>query len=179
MKRFRGLEGPARLFAVLASCCVVADLASLVTGLRRLVHHVVEPVPVDIAQVTFLLAAAIAYLVWLRRAYRNLPRLGVPDRVVPTRLHDDVWRASDPDLPWPATRERWVGAPVPVRHVVWWFTALGGTAVGIIGLFPGGALVSAAGDLLRVVAAALAVPIVLAVTARQRARAYRAPWGAG
>jgi hypothetical protein len=39
-----------------------------------------------------------------------------------------------------------------------------------------GALVSAAADLLRVVTAALAVPIVLAVTARQRARAYRAPW---
>ncbi|WP_170309228.1 hypothetical protein [Pseudonocardia hierapolitana] len=36
---------------------------------------------------------------------------------------------------------------------------------------------SAAGDLLRIVGAALAVLIVLAVTARQRARAYRAVVG--
>jgi hypothetical protein len=36
--------------------------------------------------------------------------------------------------------------------------------------------VSAAGDLPRIVAAVVAVPIVLAVTARQRVRAYRAPW---
>jgi hypothetical protein len=75
------------------------------------------------------------------------------DRFVPARLHDDIWRASDPELPWPA--------------------ALAGAAAGVV---PGGVLGSAAGDLLRVLAAALAVPIVLAVTARQRARAYRAPW---
>jgi hypothetical protein len=47
------------------------------------------------------------------------------------------------------------------------------------GLVTGGMLVTAAADLLRIAAAALAVPIVLSVTARQRARAYRAPWASG
>jgi hypothetical protein len=37
-------------------------------------------------------------------------------------------------------------------------------------------LVSALAGLLRVIVAALAVPIVLSVTARQGARAYRGPW---
>ncbi|MHA6622809.1 hypothetical protein [Pseudonocardia sp. DLS-67] len=92
---------------------------------------------------------------------------------VPARLHDDLRRASDPDLPWPAARERWSAEPVPVTHLLWWPAAVAGAVAGIV---PGGVVVPAAGDLLRVVAAALAVRIVLGVTARQRARAYRAPW---
>jgi hypothetical protein len=173
VKRFRGLEGPARLFVVLARCGAVADLVSLVTGVRRYVCDGAAWVPVDIAQVAFLLATAVSYLVWFHRAYTNLPRLGVPDRFVPARLHDDLWRASDPDLPWPAAWERWAAERVPVTHLLWWPAAIAGAVAGIV---PGGVLVPAAGDLLRVVAAALVVPIVLAVTARQRARAYRAPW---
>jgi hypothetical protein len=66
--------------------------------------------------------------------------------------------------------------PVPARHLAWWPTAFGGVAAGITGALSGVVLVSAAGDLLRIVATVLAVPIVLEVTARQRARAYRAPW---
>jgi hypothetical protein len=173
VKRFRGLEGPARLFAVLSCCGAVADLVSLVTGLRRYVYGGAELAAVDVAQTAFLLATAVTYLGWFHRAYTNLPRLGVPDRFVPGRLHDDIWRASDPELPWPVARSRWVVASVPVRHLLWWPTAIGGALAGI---GPGGVLGSAAGDLLRVVAAALAVSIVLAVTTRQRARAYRAPW---
>jgi hypothetical protein len=173
VKRFRGLEGPARVFVVLACCGAGADLVSLVSGLRRHVHGDAVPVTVGIAQTALLVASAVAYLGWLHRAYTNLPRLGVPDRFVPARLHDDIWRASDPELPWPVARSRWAAAPVPVRHLLWWPPALAGAVVGVV---PGGVLGSAAGDLLRILAAALAVPIVLAVTARQRARAYRAPW---
>jgi hypothetical protein len=170
VRRFRGLEGPARLFVVIACCGAIADLVSLV------VHHETVAVPVDIAQAVFLLAAAVAYAGWFHRAYANLPRLGVPDRFVPTRLHDDIWRASDPDLPWPAVLSLWDSAPVPIRHRVWWCASVASATAGINGLLTGGMLVSATADLLRVVAAALAIPIVLAVTARQRARAYRAPW---
>jgi hypothetical protein len=177
VKRFRGLEGPARLFVVLACCGALADLASLVTGVRRYVYDDAAWMPVDTAQVAFLLATAVSYLVWFHRAYTNLPRLGVPDPFVPARLHDDLWRASDPDLPWPAARGSWATdpAPVPVTHLLWWPAAIAGAIAGIV---PAGALVPAAGDLLRIVAAALAMSIVLAVTARQRARAYRAPWTA-
>jgi hypothetical protein len=173
VKRFRGLERPARLFAVLACCGAVADLVSLVTGLRRYVYAGAAPVPVDVAQWIFLLATAVTYLVWFHRAYTNLPRLGMPDPFVPRWLHDDVWRASDPGLPWPVARSRWAPVPVPVRHLLWWPTAIAGAVAGIA---PAGVLVSAVGDLLRIVAAVLIVPIVLAVTARQRARAYQAPW---
>jgi serine/threonine protein kinase len=60
-----------------------------------------------------------------------------------------------------------------VRHLLWWPAALAGAVAGVV---PGGVLGSAAGDLLRVLAAGRAVPIVLAVTARQRARAYCASW---
>jgi hypothetical protein len=176
VKRFRGLEGPARLFAVLACCGAFADLLSLVTGLRRYVYDDVVPMPVDVVQWAFLLAAAGTYLVWFQRAYTNLPRLGVPDRFVPGRLHDDIWRASNPELPWRTTRVTWAASPMPVRHLVWWPAAVGGAVAGIVGAWSGGVLVSVVGDLLRIVAAVLAVPIVLAVTARQRARAYRAPW---
>jgi hypothetical protein len=176
VKRFRGLEGPARLFAVQACCCAVTDLLSLVTSLRRYAYDDAAAAPVDVAQAAFLLVVAVTYLVWFRRAYTNLRRLGVPDRFVPGRLHDDVWRASDPELPWPVERVRWAVAPVPVRHLVWWPAAVGGVVAGIAGVWSGGVLVSAAGDLLRIVATVLAVPIVLEVTARQRARAYRAPW---
>jgi hypothetical protein len=172
-ERFRGLEGPARLFAVLASCGAVADLVSLATGLRRYAYGDAALVAVDVAQLSFLLATSVAYLVWFHRAYTNLPRLGVPDRFVPGRLHDDIWRASDPELPWPVARSRWAAVSVPVRHLLWWPTAIAGAVAGIS---PGGVHLSAAGDLLRIVAAVLAVSIVLAVTARQRARAYRAPW---
>jgi len=173
VKRFRGLEGPARVFVVLACCGAGADLVSLVIDLRRHVHGDVLPVTVGIAQVVLLASTAVAYLWWLHRAYTNLPRLGVPDRFVPARLHDDIWRASDPELPWPVARSRWAAEPVPARHLLWWPAALAGAVAGVV---PGGVLGSAAGDLLRVLAAGLAVPIVLAVTARQRARAYRAPW---
>jgi hypothetical protein len=173
VKRFRGLEGPARLFAVPACCGAVADLVSLVTGLRRYAYSDAALVAVDVAQPALLLATAVTYLVWFHRAYTNLPRLGVPDRFVPGRLHDDIWRASDPELPWPVERSRWEAESVPVRHLLWWPTAIAGAVAGI---GPGGVLMSAAGDVLRIVAAVLAVSIVLAVTARQRARAYRAPW---
>jgi hypothetical protein len=134
VKRFRGLELPARLFVVLVCCGAVADLVSLVTGLRRYVHHEPVVLSVDIAQVVFLLAAAGTYLVWFHRAYTNLPQLGVPDPFVPKRIHDDIWRASDPELPWPAARGRWASAPVPVLHLVWWAAPAASVTIGILGL---------------------------------------------
>jgi hypothetical protein len=72
---------------------------------------------IGLLQLLLYLGTVVAFLVWFRRAYRNLPALGaesprfssgwavgawfVPflNLVRPKQLADDIWRASDPTLP--------------------------------------------------------------------------------
>jgi hypothetical protein len=159
--------------------------------------------PVTIAEIVLFVAAGIAYIAWFRRARANLPRLGavgltrgtgwavgawfipIVSLIMPKRIHDDIWRASDPDLPWPADRDARNHVPVPALHGVWWASfvvaglleTIGGRLARAedLGTIGAGMLVYAVASLLWLVAAALVVPIVLALTARQRARAARAP----
>jgi len=92
-----------------------------------------------IALLEFLLwlGTVVVFLVWFRRAYRNLPALGaeslrfssgwavgawfVPflNLVRPKQIMDDIWRASDPALPAQpsATGNQ---QPVPFLIVGWW-----------------------------------------------------------
>ncbi|QYN34167.1 DUF4328 domain-containing protein [Pseudonocardia sp. DSM 110487] len=160
--------------------------------------------PLTIAEVVAFLVAGIAYIVWFRRARANLPRLGAVELppgtgwavaawliplvslVMPKVIHDEIWRASDPDLPWPAQRAVWDRVRVPVLHHVWWAAfVVGGlletigsrlTDADDLGTMRIGVLMWAAASLVFLLAAALVVSIVLAVTARQRARAARSPW---
>jgi hypothetical protein len=160
--------------------------------------------PVTIAEIVLFLAAGIAYIAWFRRARANLPRLGaiglrwgtgwavgawfIPfvSLVMPKSIHNDIWRASDPDLPWPAQRDAWNRLPVPAPHHVWWATFLVASLLETmgsrladaddLGTIRAGAFMWALASLLWILAAALVVPIVLALTARQRARAARFPW---
>jgi hypothetical protein len=160
--------------------------------------------PVFVAEAALFVMAGIAYIVWFRRARANLPGLGavglrrgtgwavgawfipIVSLVMPKGIHDEIWRASDPDLPWPAHREVWNPIRVPVLHQVWWgafvvASLLEGIGVrlmsaddlGVAGL---GTFLCAVASLVWLLAAALVVQIVLAVTARQRARAGRFPW---
>jgi hypothetical protein len=160
--------------------------------------------PVTIAELVAFFAAGIVYIAWFRRARANLPRLGAVELppgtgwavaawiiplvslVMPKVIHDEIWRASDPDLPWPAQRAVWDRVRVPVLHHVWWAAfVVGGlletigsrlTDADDLGTMRIGVLMWAAASLVFLLAAALVVSIVLAVTARQRARAARSPW---
>jgi hypothetical protein len=105
---------------------------------------------------------------------------------MPKGIHNDIWRASDPDLPWPAQREAWNRIPVPALHQAWWaafvvanlLDTIGFRLAGAddLGVVRAGILMSAVASLLSLLAAALVVSIVLALTARQRARAARSHW---
>jgi adhesin HecA-like repeat protein len=92
----------------------------------------------SVLQLVSVLAAAAAFIVWLYRAYGNLPILGIvkprhargwaigawfvplANLVIPKQIANDVWRAGDPDLApgEPGWRKRRVAALV---H--WWWAA--------------------------------------------------------
>lgn len=157
---------------------------------------------VSLAQLAFFLAAGISYIVWFHRAYTNLPRLGILDPrhdagwaiagwlvpglslFLPKRIHNDIWRASDPELPWNARRDLWDGTDLPASHLWWWLAFLvGGSLNPVSTVNPAAPALgsmwawwSSALAVVGIVAAVLVVRIVLAVTARQRARAARGPW---
>lgn len=158
---------------------------------------------VGIAQPVLYLAAGVAFIRWFHRAYSNLPVLGVPDRryrrgwaiaswlipvvslFLPKQIYNDIWRASEPELPWPAHRGQWRLLRIPVLHTAWWVVFV---VAGVLSVTSGrmlladevdtlqaAAIGSVITDVLYIVAAALAFHVVRAVTVRQRARALR--WG--
>jgi len=158
-----------------------------------------------------LLVVAVLFLVWFRRAYRNLAALGaeglrfsaawavwgwfVPllGLVRPKQLLNDVWRASDPDLP-AGDHGSWRRRPVPSVLTWWWLAFLGSMTTRAITtesvhtlavLMTFGLLsrpldlvrptsgVQAIADLLTVVAGVLALRVVRMTTDRQEAREAR------
>lgn len=159
---------------------------------------------VAVPELVIFLTAGIVFIRWFHRAYSNLPALGVPDRRYrmgwavggwftpfvnwfrPKQIHNDVWRASDPALPWPARRELWSQIEVPRSHTAWWVAFLlsgltgwlathlmfRATDLGALQLAAVGSVVA---DLLTMVSAALVIHVVLAVTTRQQVRASTRP----
>ena len=148
-------------------------------------------------QTLALVVAGISFIVWLRRAYRNLGALGfqwlripagwavgawfVPilSMIRPKSIVNDVWRASDPSLPRELSHPP-DGAPVPATINWWWATFLvSGSLLRIddSGVFDSSldGMISAtrlvmAGDSLSAVAGILAILVVRAVTLRQEQR---------
>lgn len=94
-----------------------------------------------IATVIAMAIAALLMVLWTRRAYRNLAALGVDglrlgtawataawlipfvNLVLPKEVIDDLWRASDPDIP-PLT-PTWRLRTVPFWIHIWWVGVLG------------------------------------------------------
>lgn len=145
------------------------------------------------------LAAAVPFIVWLRRVYRNLGPLGTrtlrfkPGWAVggwfvpflnlarPKSIVNDIWRASDPELP-PEMVEPPKGARVP-RFVNWWW----GTLIASYAIYPNAVpqrnpsvedlVVDVqrilVGDLLVIVAGILAIVTVHLTTQRQEQRHAR------
>lgn len=98
-------------------------------------------------QLLVFLVTAIVFIVWFRRAYRNLGPLGaswlrfkpgwatggwfVPifNAVRPKEIANDIWRVSDPDLPGSLDGPA-LGRPVSRMVDLWWFAFIVSAALG-------------------------------------------------
>ena len=145
------------------------------------------------------LVVLIPFIVWLRRSYRNLGALGIrtlrfkPGWAVggwfvpflnlarPKSIVNDVWRASDPDLP-PEVPEPPEGARVPPFVNWWWATWIASWLVYPDAVPRGDPSVDEmvvdvqrvlAGDVLIVVAGILAILTLHRTTSRQEQRRAR------
>jgi hypothetical protein len=154
---------------------------------------------IGIAQTLLAIGTGVAFIIWLHRAYSNLPTLGVPDlryrrwwaiggwfipiwwSFRPKQLVNDVWRGSDPSLP------EWAGGlwhqrPVPAWWIVWWLAFVMSNQIGsrvFVLAFGAETLpelqtvsrLYLATDILDALAAILAVFVVRSASARQLERA--------
>ena len=166
---------------------------------------------VGVVQAGWFLVTAGLWLAWFRRAYLNLPALGarrlrfrpwwavgawlVPvfSLFRPKQVLNDVWRASDPDLP-PDQADTWRRRPVAELLGWWWLAFLASVLVRsitteavhaaadlmLLGLLPErferfqpSAGMQILADLLTVLCALLALRVVRRATARQHERATR------
>jgi Protein kinase domain/Domain of unknown function (DUF4328) len=166
---------------------------------------------VGVVQALWFLVSAALFLAWFRRAYTNLASLGarrlrygrwwtigawvlpVFSLFRPKQLLNDIWRASDPDLP-PDMGDRWRHRPVSPLLAWWWLTFLSSilvrsitteavhaaASVMTLGLLPSqldrfqaSADVQVLADLLTVLAGLLALRVVRRTTMRQEQRVAR------
>ena len=170
---------------------------------------------VGVVQAGWFVITAWLWLAWFRRAYLNLPALGarrlrfrpwwavgawlVPvfSLFRPKQVLNDVWRASDPDLP-PDQADAWRRRPVAELLGWWWLVFLASVLVRsitteavhaaadfmLLGLLPeqfdrfqASAGMQVLADLLTVVCGLLALRVVRRTTARQDERAARVAAG--
>jgi hypothetical protein len=162
-------------------------------------------------QAAWFLVTAALWLAWSRRAYLNLPALGarrlrfrpwwavgawllpVFSLFRPKQVMNDVWRASDPDLP-PELAATWRGRPVAELLGWWWLAFVASVLVRsittdavhaaadlmLLGLLPdqldrfqASAGMQVLADLLTVLCGLLALRVVGRASARQDGRAAR------
>ena len=172
---------------------------------------------VGAVQAAWFLVTAGLWLAWFRRAYLNLPALGarrlrfrpwwavgawllpVFSLFRPKQLLNDIWRASDPDLP-PDQAATWRGRPVAEVLGWWWLAFVASVLVRsittdvvhvaadfmLLGLLPEqfdrfqpSAGMQVLADLLTVLCGLLALRVVRRATARQQARATRCVQSSG
>lgn len=154
-----------------------------------------------LAQLVLFIATVVAFLAWFFRAYRNLARIGaaglryrpgwsigawfVPilNLFRPKQIANDVWRASDPELPGNqglAWRNRPVSALLHWWWALWLISSVAGNAsnraylaAGTIDEQQSATQAAIAADALYVITAILAILVVRAVTGRQETRAER------
>jgi serine/threonine protein kinase len=166
---------------------------------------------VGAVQAAWFLITAGLWLAWFRRAYLNLPALGarrlryrpwwavgawllpVFSLFRPKQVLNDIWRASDPDLPLDQP-DAWRKRPVPELLGWWWLAFLASILVRsitteavhaaadlmLLGLLPEqldrfqpSAGMQIMADLLTVLCGLLALRVIRRTTARQHDRATR------
>ena len=153
---------------------------------------------IGLLQLLLYLGTVVAFLVWFRRAYRNLPALGaeslrfssgwavgawfVPflNLVRPKQLADDIWRASDPTLPaqagaaWKQQRVasllHWWWALFIVSNLVGWASLRLGLDATTLEELQTVSAVTLAGDFLDLPLTILALWMVAQVSRRQETR---------
>jgi hypothetical protein len=172
---------------------------------------------VGVVQALWFLVSAALFLAWFRRAYTNLAPLGarrlrygpwwavgawvlpVFSLFRPKQLLNDIWRASDPDLP-PDMEDRWRHRAVSPLLGWWWLTFLASilvrsvtteavhaaASVMTLGLLPSqldrfqaSADVQVLAELLTVLTGLLALGVVRRTTRRQEQRAARLAGSSG
>lgn len=208
------LLAPAHVITGLLGLCILVDAAALIVeintysvlgDLERGIDLGVDEIAAaenrsaaaGLAQIAAYFAAAIAFIVWFRRAYRNTAGLGatgmrykpgwsigawfVPilNLFRPKQISNDIWRASDPELPRHASG--WQGNEVHGLIHWWWAMWI---IAGVIGNISArvyfnaetlseqlnASAVAAFADVVFIVAAVLAILIVRAITIRQEER---------
>ena len=156
-----------------------------------------------VALLTFVvyIGVVVFFIRWFRRSYRNLPALGatglryrsgwtigswfipIVGLILPKKLANDIWRASDPDRR-PDQGNLWLGSATPPLYQWWWgFFVVSSLldnaafradlAADDIDGYRRAAAVAIASDLFDIVAAVLAVLVIRRTTSRQEARAAR------
>jgi hypothetical protein len=180
---------------------LLRDLETGVAGLAEANANDQRQLLVGVIVLACYVVAAIPFIAWLHRAYSNLRPLGAGELRYgtgwaigawfvpilglfrPKQIANDVWRASDPELP-PSAAGLWAGRSVPTVLWFWWafFIAgwvlaqvasrlsLSGETLEQLRAANGVAMLS---DLITIAGAALAIVVVRRVTARQEARAAR------
>jgi hypothetical protein len=155
-----------------------------------------------IATFVAYLLAAIPFIIWLVRARRNVESLGIYDLAWgkgwaiggwfvpvlslwrPKQVVNEIWRASDPDLPHGAREAQW--SRIPLSWVLGWWWGLfiaGGILDRISGRMYNSAVtapeeltatyVALISSLLTAASAVLAIQVMRQITRRQQARAER------
>lgn len=177
----------------------IANGAQVSVGEARAGDNRVEAV--SIIALVILLPNAIAFLAWFYRAFRNLQRFGsrgfrygsgwaigswfvpIGSLFIPKQIADDIWKASDPDLPFPdkgAWKEEQVS---PLLH--WWWAMW--IISGFLGWISSRVLISGqtldetqaatavdiGASALAIVGCILCALVVRSMTARQEKRASR------
>jgi hypothetical protein len=154
---------------------------------------------IGIAQTVMFFVAAVVFIRWLHRAYKNIPFLGaqyprystgtaiwswlVPILNLwrPKQVINDVWRASDPDAP-PDQGSTWQERNPPVLYAVWWlFWVVLNLAYNVdfryylradtLEELQKSARITLVADSLSIIGGVLALIVVRRTTARQEARA--------
>jgi hypothetical protein len=143
--------------------------------------------------------AAVLFIRWFGRAYRNLPALGVltlrfrPGWTIwgwfvpvlglwrPKQIANDIWRGSDPDAP---PYQEWHEKPVPALFQWWWGVFIVSNILDNVAFradlraddisaYREAARAFLAADSAGLIGAILALLVVRSTTARQEARAVR------
>lgn len=212
---------PGRTRALIAMLCLALSLAASVLSLIVGIFHAGEIsrgadgvltasedsfstitllyVGANSLQVLLLIATAIAFLMWLYRAYRNLESLRVgkveftagwavgwffipfANLIMPYRAVKELWLKSDPDLRannfFPTT------SSAPVIGWWWGFWIVAGITGNLSGRIYAGAdtasqlaagtWVGVASNLLEIVAAVFAIMVVKGIDARQQSQIHQ------
>lgn len=105
-------------------------------GLEKLTESDDRVATAGLLQAGAYLACVVGFLIWFGRAFRNLERLGarelhwgkravimywfvpIVSLFLPKKVMNDIWRASDPELPAPT--RNWENKRVPALFHWWW-----------------------------------------------------------